>query len=284
MAALGLWGACRGIGREQIAVPWRRAARGSGTRGGAWVAELGFEHVHGLQEGGALAGGEAVEDPGQRGRGAVQPLLDDGPPGVADGDDGAAPVGRVRVPVDQARPVELGEDAAYRRQRQAERGGECADRERAAAQVLQGGDVARPEGRGEARRGAGTVAPGGAVTGQLVIDAASLSTGNKQRDKHLRSADFFDVARHPRVVLSVRRATLSDAGTLNAEGTFEAAGVAEPVSFTADIVDASPGRVTLRAQFTIDRSRFGMTWSPLRISSLQATGSVTATFTRSAAG
>jgi len=131
--------------------------------------------------------------------------------------------------------------------------------------------------------GEGTVAPGGTVTGQLVIDAASLTTGNKQRDKHLRSADFFDVANHPRVVLSVRHAALSDAGTLKAEGTLEAAGVAQPVSFTTDIVAASPGRVTLRAQFTVDRSRFGMTWSPLRISSLQATGSVTATFTRSAA-
>src|SRR5260370_20012936 len=131
--------------------------------------------------------------------------------------------------------------------------------------------------------GEGTVAPGGTVTGQLVIDAASLSTGNKQRDKHRRSADFFDAANHPRVVLSVRRATLPDAGTLNAEGTLEAAGVTEPVSFTADIVAASPDRVTLRAQFTIDRSQFGMTWSPLRISSLHATRSVPATFTRSAA-
>ena len=92
------------------------------------------------------------------------------------------------------------------------------------------------------------------------------------------------MAEHPRVVLSVRHAALSDAGTLKAEGTLEAAGVAQPVSFTTDIVAASPGRVTLRVKFTVDRSRFGMTWSPLRISSLQATGSVTATFTRSAAG
>ena len=52
--------------------------------------------------------------------------------------------------------------------------------------------------------GEGTVARDGTVTGQLVIDAASLTTGNKQRDKHLRSADFFDVAKHPRVVLSLR--------------------------------------------------------------------------------
>ena len=138
-------------------------------------------------------------------------------------------------------------------------------------------------GRFERLDGEGSVAPDGRVTGRLVIDAASLTTQNKQRDKHLRSADFFDVANHPRVVLSVRHAALSDAGTLKAEGTLEAAGVAQPVSFTTDIVAASPGRVTLRAQFTVDRSRFGMTWSPLRISSLQATGSVTATFTRSAA-
>src|SRR5258708_39151067 len=149
MAALGLWAlAAVSAGANRGAVG--RAAPGSGTRGGVWVAKLGFEHVHGLQEGGALAGGEAVEDPGQRGRGAGQALLRYGPPGVADGDDGAAPVGLVRVPVDQARPVEVGEDAAYRRQRQAERGGQCADRERVAAQVLQGGDVARPEGRGDA--------------------------------------------------------------------------------------------------------------------------------------
>lgn len=131
--------------------------------------------------------------------------------------------------------------------------------------------------------GEGTVAPDGSVTGQVIIDAASLTTGNKQRDKHLRSKDFFDVAKHPRVVLSLRRATLSDAGTLNVDGTLEAAGVAEPVSFTADVVTASPDRVTLRAQLSIERSRFGMTWSPLRISSLRATGSVTGTFTRSAA-
>src|SRR5260370_6704771 len=131
MAALGLWAlAAVSAGANRGAVG--RAAPGSGTRGGVWVAKLGFEHVHGLQEGGALAGGEAVEDPGQRGRGAVQPLLDDGPPGVADGDDGAAPVGRVGVPADQARPVEGGEDAAYGRQGQAGRGGEGADPERAA--------------------------------------------------------------------------------------------------------------------------------------------------------
>ena len=138
-------------------------------------------------------------------------------------------------------------------------------------------------GRFEQVSGEGTVGPDGTVTGQLVIDAASLTTGNNQRDKHLRSADFFDVEKHPRVVLSITRARLSDAATLNVEGMLEATGVAEPVSLTASVVTASPDEVTLRGELDIDRGKFGMTWSPLRMSSMRASGSATMTFRRVAA-
>jgi polyisoprenoid-binding protein YceI len=132
--------------------------------------------------------------------------------------------------------------------------------------------------------GEGAVGPDGKVIGQLVIDAASLNTKNKQRDRHLRSADFFDVERHPRVVVTVGRAELTHGVQLAAEGELEAAGVHEPLSFTGEVVDASADAVTLQAEVTVDRSRFGMTWSPLRITSMQATGSVTARFTRASAG
>jgi polyisoprenoid-binding protein YceI len=132
--------------------------------------------------------------------------------------------------------------------------------------------------------GEATVGPDGKISGQVVIDAGSLNTKNKQRDRHLRSADFFNVQDHPRVVVTVSRAELTDGAQLAAEGEFEAAGVREPVSFTAEVVDASLDAVTLQAGLTVDRSRFGMTWSPLRMTSMQATGSVTARFTRVGAG
>lgn len=128
--------------------------------------------------------------------------------------------------------------------------------------------------------GEGTVGPDGTVTGQLVIGAGSLNTRNKQRDKHLRSADFFAADKHPRVVLTVRQAALTADGRLTAEGTLEAAGTAEPVTVTADVVEASAEAVTLRAELAVDRSRFGMTWSPLRMAAMQATGTVTARFIR----
>ena len=33
----------------------------------------------------------------------------------------------------------------------------------------------------------------------ITIDATSIDTDNDDRDKHLRSEDFFDVARHPKI-------------------------------------------------------------------------------------
>ena len=136
----------------------------------------------------------------------------------------------------------------------------------------------------ERLEGEGSVGPDGKVAGQLVMDAGSLDTKNKQRDRHLRSADFFDAQNHPRVVVTVSRAERTHGAQLAAEGELEAAGVREPLSFTAEVVDTSPDAVTLQAELTVDRSRFGMTWSPMRMTSMQATGSVTARFTRASAG
>ena len=98
----------------------------------------------------------------------------------------------------------------------------------------------------ERLEGEGVVGPDGKVTGQLVMDAASLNTKNKQRDRHLRSDDFFDAADHPRVVVTVSRAELTHGPQLAAEGELEAAAARGPASFTGEVVDASADAVTLQ--------------------------------------
>jgi len=96
-----------------------------------------------------------------------------------------------------------------------------------------------------------------------VIDADSLNTKQKQRDKHLRSGHFFDVAKHPKVTFEADTATLDDA-TLTASGRLHAAGKHIPLNVDATITPVG-GEFEIEATALIDHRELGMTWSPLGI-------------------
>jgi polyisoprenoid-binding protein YceI len=113
------------------------------------------------------------------------------------------------------------------------------------------------------------------------VDAASLDTKNKGRDQHLRSADFFNVAAHPEMVVTITAAQPEGPATISCQGTLEAAGHTEPVTFTAQLEDADPKAVTLRAELMVDRTHLGMTWSPLGMASKLVRASAVARFVRS---
>jgi polyisoprenoid-binding protein YceI len=132
----------------------------------------------------------------------------------------------------------------------------------------------------ERMTGEATISPDGTVTGRISFDASSLSTKNKQRDKHLRSADFFHVDKHPHAVLTVTSARAAGPAELECQGTFEAAGHVRPVTFTAHIQEATAQAVILTAELELDRTEFDMTWSPLHIASATAHGTVKARFVR----
>src|ERR1700693_1442394 len=57
--------------------------------------------------------------------------------------------------------------------------------------------LAKVKGTFSAVSGSGVVGDRGTISGELVVDANSIDTRNKRRDKHLRSADFFDVSAYP---------------------------------------------------------------------------------------
>jgi polyisoprenoid-binding protein YceI len=128
--------------------------------------------------------------------------------------------------------------------------------------------------------GEGNVGPDGAIIGRVCFDAATLGTGNKQRDKHLRSADFFDVEHHPEVVLTVTGARPTGPTALACQGSLEAAGHVQPVEFTAHVEEASAEAAVLRAELEVDRTKFDMTWSPLGMASATARGTIVARFVR----
>jgi polyisoprenoid-binding protein YceI len=128
--------------------------------------------------------------------------------------------------------------------------------------------------------GEAVVSPDGTVAGRISFDARSLDTGHKQRDKHLRSADFFHTGEHPRAVLTVTSARPAGRDGLDCQGALVVAGHARAVTFTAHVQEATGQAVVLTADLQVNRAEFGMTWSPLHMASMTALGTVKARFTR----
>jgi polyisoprenoid-binding protein YceI len=108
--------------------------------------------------------------------------------------------------------------------------------------------------------GGGQIDPGGVLSGAVVLQASSIDTGNTKRDDHLRSADFFDVDRHPTLGLRIQGGTVAgDEVLLRSELTVK--GISEPQDLTARITESSPTSVTVAVDGQVDRSRFGLSWN-----------------------
>ena len=101
---------------------------------------------------------------------------------------------------------------------------------------------------------------------ELTLDAASVDTGNRRRDRHLGSADFFDVEHHPEVRFRSSRVNDHGGGRLHVEGELEAAGERVRLQVEVEVtVGHAEDRVELDAAATVDQRQLGMTWSPLGV-------------------
>lgn len=101
---------------------------------------------------------------------------------------------------------------------------------------------------------------------EAVIQAASIDTNVAERDKHLKSADFFDVEKFPE--LTFRSTKVTDAITDSAKlhGFLTIRGVEREVVFDLEILgQAEDGWGNKFASFsattTINRKDFGLTWN-----------------------
>jgi polyisoprenoid-binding protein YceI len=95
----------------------------------------------------------------------------------------------------------------------------------------------------------------------LTIDAASLDTGIEMRDKHLRSADFFDIERFPtiafesvRVEAAGRRATVM--GRLTLHGVTREIAVPVDVQITETALVASGEFIVNRGEYAMNYNSF----------------------------
>ena len=126
--------------------------------------------------------------------------------------------------------------------------------------------------------GTGTVSAAGDATGTITVAARSIDTKNKKRDEHLRSADFFDVARTPDITFAAEQVTPSAEG-VTVSGTLTVRDRTRPVSFAAR-VSGDEAQVVLDGETEVNRADFGLTWNQLGMTSMNNTITVHAVFTR----
>lgn len=99
------------------------------------------------------------------------------------------------------------------------------------------------------------------------IDAASINTGEAKRDEHLRSPDFFDVAKHPTLTFKSKKAKVLGKGKLEVIGDLTIRGVTKEVTLQVEGLDQEIkdpwGNVRRGATATtrINRKDFGLAWN-----------------------
>jgi len=101
---------------------------------------------------------------------------------------------------------------------------------------------------------------------EATIDAKSIDTGVADRDAHLRSADFFDVAKYPEIRFVSTFIKVLEAGRVEVTGDLTMRGVTKPVSFVLEQGQAIKDpwgnrRLAAGASGKLNRKDWGLTWN-----------------------
>jgi len=97
-------------------------------------------------------------------------------------------------------------------------------------------------------------------------DIASIDTNQAQRDEHLRSAEFFDAANHPKMTFTSSSLEKTGDDTYKLKGDLTMKGVTKPVVLDAEYGGAmtdfyGQNKAGFEINGKINRKDFGLTWS-----------------------
>ena len=101
---------------------------------------------------------------------------------------------------------------------------------------------------------------------EVTVQAGSVDTRDANRDGHLASPDFFDVATYPTIVFRATAFDVVDDETVTVTGDLTIKGVTKPVTvpFTFGGVASDPfgnSRVGFEGQVVVNRKDWGLTWN-----------------------
>jgi polyisoprenoid-binding protein YceI len=95
------------------------------------------------------------------------------------------------------------------------------------------------------------------------VEVASIDTGDHRRDDRLCAEDFFDIKRHPAIILAAVSPPVGPRDTPTMCGTMTLRGASQPLELQID-APASPvdgaGDLRIRANGVVSRRDFGLAW------------------------
>lgn len=101
------------------------------------------------------------------------------------------------------------------------------------------------------------------VSGKIYVE--SINTNNEDRDKHLKSADFFDVKKYPFITFESKNFAKKDDGYI-CKGNLTMHGVSKEIEIPFKILGKikdpwGKERIGVEASLKLNRQDFGISWS-----------------------
>jgi polyisoprenoid-binding protein YceI len=101
---------------------------------------------------------------------------------------------------------------------------------------------------------------------EVVIQAASINTNDENRDNHVRTNDFLDVAEHPTITFRSTKVEIGSSSSWKVDGDLTVRGVTRPIVLDVDfegVIQDPWGnqRLGFTASSEIDRNDFGVSFN-----------------------
>jgi polyisoprenoid-binding protein YceI len=101
---------------------------------------------------------------------------------------------------------------------------------------------------------------------EFAIQAQSIDTNQEDRDKHLRSADFFDAEKNPQITFKSTKMKATGKDTYDVTGSFTMRGVSKEITLPVTVLgEMKDGRGNPKIGFetatTLNRKDYGVSWN-----------------------
>ena len=100
----------------------------------------------------------------------------------------------------------------------------------------------------------------------FTIQAASIDTNQKDRDAHLRSADFFETEKYPTITFVSTGITSTGGNEYAVSGRFTVRDVTRDITLQVTLLGTAKDpwgneRIAFEAEHTLNRKDYGLTWN-----------------------